>query len=528
MSPQEDSHYDVAIVGAGVAGSTLGAILARHGLAVLILDAGTHPRFVLGESVIPYASVMMKVLAERYDVPELAALSNFRDTTERVSTMCGQKQNFGFVYHRHDRRPDPALANQIVLPTWFRNESHWFRQDIDAYLFTTAVRYGATHRLNTRVADIQIDAADGVTLESTTGQRFRARYLVDASGFNSLVAERFGLREQPTRARTHSRTLFTHMVGVAPFDEVSDIRYGQPNPWHNGTLHHVFEGGWLWVIPFDNHDRSRNPLCSVGLTLLDRTDPEQRPAPEREFEDFLRRFPAVARQFRDARTVRPWVSTGRLQNSVSRTVGDRYCLTATAAGTVDALFSRGIANSFEIVNALARRIIDAASENDWATARFAEIDSMQQRLFDAHDDLVYASYVAFRDYELWNAMIRVWDTYSFYAAASLEHTLGKYVISRDDSLFRGREGGDSALARGLRELLVTARTICGAVERGELDAGVAAGKLIDHLNAERFWPDYMPHGTPEIKFFDMNQELAMRVMHWSRTEAPHRIRESFA
>lgn len=37
--------------------------------------------------------------------------------------------------------------------------------------------------------------------------------------------------------------------------------------------------------------------------------------PQQEFDDFLRRFPEIAEQFRDARTVRPWVRTGRLQYS---------------------------------------------------------------------------------------------------------------------------------------------------------------------------------------------------------------------
>lgn len=525
---QTHPSYDVAILGAGIAGSALGAILARHNVKVLLIDAGVHPRFVVGESTIPYATNTMNILAERYDVPELAPLSNFKDTTDRVSVMCGQKQNFGFVYHRTDRPQDPDQANQVVLPIWYRTEAHWFRQDIDAYVFDLAVKYGADHRLNTRIDAIDIDPEQGVTLTSTSGQRYRADYLVDASGFRSPVAERYGLREQPTRARTHSRSLFTHMVGVKPFDDVSAVRYGQPTRWHDGTLHHVFDGGWLWVIPFDNHDASMNPLCSVGLTLTDGTDPDQRDAPEKEFDDFLRRFPAIAEQFTDARTVRPWVSTGRLQHSVSRTVGDRFCLTAAAAGTIDALFSRGLANTFEIVNALAWRLIDAASDGDWSLERFAYVDDIQQRMFDMNDDLVYSSYVAFRDYTLWDAMIRIWDTFSFYFAATQEHTLGKYLTSRDDQLFRARETADTALSVALRELLATARTTCQAVERGELAPAAAADKLIDYLHHERFWPDYMPHLDREAKFFDMNSDRAMRIMHWSRTEAPQRIRESFA
>ncbi|MBF6223465.1 FAD-dependent oxidoreductase, partial [Nocardia abscessus] len=118
------------------------------------------------------------------------------------------------------------------------------------------------------------------------------------------------------------------------------------------------DGGWLWVIPFDNNDRSLNPLCSVGLTLTGDAVDDDRPAPEQEFRAFLDRFPAVARLFRDAAAVRPWVCTGRLQYSATGTVGERFCLTAQSAGAIDALFSRGLANSFQTVNALAWRIIE--------------------------------------------------------------------------------------------------------------------------------------------------------------------------
>ncbi|MEU8386022.1 tryptophan 7-halogenase, partial [Streptosporangium sp. NPDC048865] len=66
-------HYDVAILGSGMAGGMLGAVLARNGVKVLLLDAGTHPRFAVGESTIPYTSGMTRLISERYGVPELKA-----------------------------------------------------------------------------------------------------------------------------------------------------------------------------------------------------------------------------------------------------------------------------------------------------------------------------------------------------------------------------------------------------------------------------------------------------------------------
>ena len=523
------ARYDVAILGTGVAGSTLGAILARHDLRVLLVDAGSHPRFAIGESTIPYTTSTLHILAERYDVPELAALANFKDTSEHVSTTCGHKQNFGFVYHQEGKPPNRELANQFVLPTWYRrSEAHWFRQDIDAHLFNLAVRYGAVPKLNTRVSEIDVDPARGVTLRTATGEVIEAKFLVDATGFQSVLANRFGLREQPTRARTHSRTLFTHMVGVQPFDEVTSVPYNPPTRWHDGTLHHVFDGGWLWVIPFDNHESSRNPLCSVGLTLTGQAALDEREAPEREFEVFLQRFPAIAEQFRAAKSVRPWVSTGRLQYSASKTVGDRFCLTAQAAGTIDALFSRGLANSLQTVHSLAWRLIDAARDGDWSTEKFAYVDVVQQYMFDVHDDLAYSSYVAFRNYSLWNAVVRVWHTFSFYTDVVLEHALARFTATGDDRYFRAQEKGDSELATTVRELLSSTRATCQAVDRGEMTPAAAAETILGRLEKGQYWPDFMRYGEPDIKYVDLKPEQAQPFVHWSRTEAPRCIRECFS
>jgi tetracycline 7-halogenase / FADH2 O2-dependent halogenase len=107
----QSDMYDVAILGAGMAGGILGAVLARNGLRVLLIDAGVHPRFAVGESTIPYTSTMSKIIAERYQVPEVEALASF-GAMRRVSPMCGQKRNFGFVYHEEGRPQDPASRLQ--------------------------------------------------------------------------------------------------------------------------------------------------------------------------------------------------------------------------------------------------------------------------------------------------------------------------------------------------------------------------------------------------------------------------------
>ena len=98
------NNYDIAIIGTGIGGSTLAAILARQGLKVIVFEGGTHPRFTIGESMILETSEVMRALAEFYDVPELAYFSseNYYDI---VGTSHGVKRHFSFLHHLPGEHP---------------------------------------------------------------------------------------------------------------------------------------------------------------------------------------------------------------------------------------------------------------------------------------------------------------------------------------------------------------------------------------------------------------------------------------
>lgn len=526
-----DQRYEVAILGAGIAGSMLAAVLARNGVRVLLVDAGMHPRFAVGESTIPYTSALVRLISARYDVPEIAALATYEDIRDKVSRNCGLKKNFGFVYHRPGLTQNPAEANQLVLPVALQTETHLFRQDVDAYLYNVALKYGADARTGVRIAEVDVDGGAGVVLQAQSGERFEAEYIVDASGFRSPLADRLGLREEPTRARAHTRSLFTHMIGVKPYDETpTGGLQGQPSRWHDGTLHHIFDGGWLWVIPFDNTKDSLNPLCSVGLTLDPRVHPKGELGPQEEFDAFLARFPDVAKQFKDARPARPWVSTNRLQYSSKQVIGDRFCLTSHAAGFVDALYSRGLTNSFEVVNALAWRLIGASRDGDWSFERFQYVEDLQQGLFDVHDDLVYTSFVAFRDYDLWNAVFRTWALSTVLAALALENAYFAYARDGRDEIFQDLEqtrypGSPFPISENYNEMRFTALDLCRRVDEGSLDAKTAAARLFEVLREADYVPAAFKIGVPEEHYIYITPPKMVQAAKWAGTKAPKEIGE---
>ena len=400
--------YDVAIIGSGIGGSTLATILARQGLAVIVFEAGTHPRMAIGESMILETSEAMRALAEFYDVPELAWFSseNFFANTGLTH---GIKCHFSFLHHTEGQRQDVRKSLQAVIPKLpYGHETHIYRQDSDYLLTTLAISYGATVLQNTAIQDVSFNA-DDVELVTTKGATYRARYVVDASGMRSLLANKFGWRHRDLL--THSRAMFTHMVDVPCFNTVgpSQQEYDFPYPVSQGTLHHVFRGGWLWVIPFNNHPQAVNPLCSVGLQLDPRLYPPRNDlSPAEEVQLFLDKFPDLRAQLAHAHPVRDWQRVDRLQYSAHHIVGDRCALLAHAAGFVDPLYSKGLYATHMSIFWLVDLLLQARQTGDYSAAAFAPLEEMTLGYLNMHDRLTASSYKSWSNHKLWQVYAVLW------------------------------------------------------------------------------------------------------------------------
>ena len=390
-------------------GSMLAAAMARNGVRVLVLEAGVHPKFSIGESMILETSEIMRSIARVFDVPELEYFSaeNFLPA---IGTSHGVKRHFSFLPHRAGAQPDPADLIEAVIPRApYGHELHIYRQDSDYFLLTTAVRYGANVLQNKCVEKVDI-GADGVVVATTDGEQFSADYVVDAGGFRSILATQTNARRYDLR--THTRGLFTHMTGVEPFPSPQGEGrngFGVPYALSEGTHHHVFDGGWMWIIPFNNHCESTNPLCSVGLMLDPRRHPERADVTaDEEFWEFVQRYPAINAHLNGARPVREWVRSGRIQYSSTQSVGDRYCLIGHAAGFIDPLFSKGLYTTLASLFSFGKTFLQARVDGDFSRARFKTVEQSTLRYVEANDRLVANALKSFAAPDLWRQFSVIW------------------------------------------------------------------------------------------------------------------------
>ena len=212
------------------------------------------------------ARCWMWILAQRFDVPEIQHLTRPDSILRARRPTCGIKRALGFLYHEEGKRQDPAKSNLLIAPSTPLDQRepplppghrplHAERGD---QLRRRLPRPHRRRRLR--------DRRRRRRLRTGTGEEFAARFLVDGAGFRSPLADRFGLRETPTPLETQSRSIFTHMTGSSA--TTTCLRAGGvpglSAGWSEGTLHHVFEGGWFWIIPLRQRRGLREPRCAAS------------------------------------------------------------------------------------------------------------------------------------------------------------------------------------------------------------------------------------------------------------------------
>jgi FADH2 O2-dependent halogenase len=521
----------VIILGSGLAGATLGAVLAKNGFSVLILEKATFPRFAVGESMLPQCTMWIWMIAHRYGVPELLNLCTNKGLCTNISPRHGIKRSIAFTYHRTGATLNTREMHQFIGPELpMFNESHIFRQDVDHYLSRVAVSYGAISREGVDVSGVELSET-GVQVGLANGETFKARYLVDGTGYRSIAATKYGLREDPTRARTQTRTLFTHVQGLRPFDDFLDPAECPPHSfrWHDGTLHHSFDGGWFWIIPFDNTRNSSSPLCSIGLSLDLRKYPLTGAKPEDEFRAIVNQFPTVARHLQGITTVRPWTSTGRLQYSSVRATGQRYMLLSHAYGFIDALYSRGMINTFESLNILCGELIRALTNDDFSG--LSRMDEVNRAEFDDTDLTVSNAYRSMANFEIWNAWKKVWFAANFLGDLWMNRGVMKFLNTGNlaelaffDSEYP-RPGASAPFAGEFRGLISDTAKMLDQFERGELAPATISDEIHRRLKNSIWLPPLISWGDPEAHHMDFKPELMTRILAWARNDLPAVHRE---
>jgi len=410
---------DIAIVGSGFSGSLAALALRRRGMSVALLERGRHPRFAIGESSTPLANLLIEQIADRYDLPRIRAFSKWGTwQRERPDVAGGLKRGFTFWFHRAGERfPDDRDHSQQLLvaasPRDDIGDTHWYRPDFDHALVREAEAAGAVYLDQTRLERFR-DTGTGVELSGSRADgelRVSARFVIDASGPRGFLYRALALHDAPLQWLPPTQALYTHFEGVKRWDHVTTRDETPPFPVDAAALHHVFDGGWMWVLRFNNG------ITSAGVALTDRVAAGCRAQQgAAAWDRILASLPSVQDQFRDARPLMPFVHAPRLAFRSREICGPRWALLPSAAGVIDPLLSTG----FPLTLLGIIRLLDVLETSVEGPDREAGLRGYAQAThdeLDATEQLVAALYASMGDPPLFKRL-----TLLYFAAASYAET----------------------------------------------------------------------------------------------------------
>ena len=302
---------EVLVIGGGPGGSTVAALLAEKGRQVVLVEKERHPRFHIGESLLPLNLPLLERLGVLEQVRAIGVLKYGADF--HSATHSNAMTTFYFAQAMDKSHP---YAFQVR------------RSEFDHLLLQNAAAKGAEIHEGVRVTGVQFehDRPSIVHGQDEQGnvRSWRPEFLIDASGRDTFLSKRLGFKRKSPRHQ--SAAIFSHFDNVAhrPGSDAGNISIC----W--------FAHGWFWVIPL------RDGSTSVGAVCWPEYLKQRDCSPEEYLWRTIALCPAVQARMTEARMVAPARATGNYSYSSSRMYGNGLVLVGDAYAFVDPVFSSGV------------------------------------------------------------------------------------------------------------------------------------------------------------------------------------------
>jgi len=360
-----EKNFDVIIMGGGPGGSSAASIIAREGRSVILFEKEVFPRHHIGESLMTdtyWTFQRMGILEKLKQSPFVRKYSvQFANSAGRES------RPFYFFEANHH---ESAVTWQVT------------RAEFDKFLLDHAREQGAVVHQGTPVKRVLFDGerAVGVEVEMNDGsvQRFHAKVIVDATGQQAILSNKFGWRVRDPQLK--KAVLYSYYKGA---HRESDLNGG-------ATLVLRTEPGsqgWFWYIPLEND------ITSVGVVA----NPEYLVKGRSQdlagiFAEEIEKCEAVRRRVANAERVDKIYSILDYSYRSRKNAGDGFILIGDAYGFLDPIYSSGVLLAFKMAELAADAIHDCFKNDDFSAARLGQFQSKLDSGIESMRKLVYAFY----------------------------------------------------------------------------------------------------------------------------------------
>ena len=374
------SETDVVVIGGGPAGSTASTLLAQQGLRVQLFERERFPRFHIGESLIPETYWVL----ERLNMLPKMQRSHFVKKYSVQFVNAAGKLSAPFYFW--DNKPHECSQTWQVV-----------RSEFDKMMLENAREHGVQAHEGIRVVDVLFEndpstslgtgRAVGVTIQFDGGARrdVRAKVVVDASGQNGLLQNRFRLRVwDPILNKGAIWTYWKGAYRDTGRDEGATM-----------VLQTSTKKGWFWYIPLHDDLVSVGVVAPFDYLFKNRGDREQ------TYNEEVERCTAVKDRVAKATRATGYFATKDYSYRSKQVAGDGWVLIGDAFGFLDPLYSSGVLLALRsgemaadaIVEGLAKGDVSAAQLGKWGPAFNVGMDRMRRLVCEYYDGFSFGNFV---------------------------------------------------------------------------------------------------------------------------------------
>lgn len=301
---------DVAIIGAGPAGTIAASLLHQQGKRVVVLEKQHFPRFSIGESLLPCCMQFI----EQAGMLEAVEQAGFQFKNGAAFRYQDQYTTFDFT----DKfTPGPGTTFQVQ------------RGQFDKVLADTATKQGVNIHYGHTVNQVDLTAEPVLYVSNDAGQAYQvnAKFILDASGFGRVLPRLLDL-EKPSNLPSRS-AIFTHIednISAPEFDRNKILI----------SVHPQYKDIWYWLIPFSNN------RCSLGVVGEPHLLKHLEGTLAQQLLTIVNEEPSLKRLLANANIVQECATLKGYSADVSTLATNKFALLGNAGEFLDPVFSSGV------------------------------------------------------------------------------------------------------------------------------------------------------------------------------------------